>query len=120
MKQIKARVRCFILLFIMKLINKTLIELFYYNSFGDYGMTKTFSNNGDGTVPIWSADLNAIYPNKTYYAINRRHGEALKEDENTNIGGLIDSENVYHLVRNIINDSNAFPSGISKTKPYQF
>ena len=42
---------------------------------GKFENIKFYKNNaGDGTVPVWSANIGGSFPNKTYYAYNREHG----------------------------------------------
>lgn len=75
------------------------------------------NNKGDGTVAVWSADIGGMYPNKTYYASGRDHCGEYDFDENVvKTEGLVVSANVIQLIKNIINDSSALPSGITRTR----
>ena len=77
-----------------------------------------FTNQGDDTVPFWSADIGGLYPSKTYYAVNRSHGGTIDTNGNIKSEGLIVSENTLQLVINIINNApNSIPTGINKTRP---
>lgn len=72
------------------------------------------TNEGDGTVPVWSANLGNLYPSKTYYAFGRDHcGEYNFDDNAVEQEGLAVSENVIQLIRNIINNNSSLPTGIS-------
>ena len=73
------------------------------------------TTNGDGTVATWSANIGSLYPSRTYYASGREHCGEYDFDENTiKTEGLVVSENVIQLIRNIINNSSYLPSGISR------
>ncbi len=77
------------------------------------GYTRT--NEGDGTVPKWSANLGNLYPSKTYYATGRDHCGEYDFDNNTvEQEGLAVSENIIQLIKNIINNNSSLPSGISR------
>ena len=86
---------------------------------GETGAIETMgypeTTNGDGTVATWSANIGSLYPSRTYYASGREHRGEYDFDENTiKTEGLVVSENVIQLIRNIINNSSSLPSGISR------
>lgn len=73
--------------------------------------TSSYEIKGDGTVPIWSANLNGLYPNKCFYAAGIKHGT-------TNGDSLVDNTNIMELIKKIINEQlNTLPSGITRTMP---
>jgi hypothetical protein len=77
------------------------------------------TNSGDGTVPIWSANLGGMYGGKTFYATNRDHsGQYNYSNGTVTKEGLVVSANVIQKVINIIN-GNPYSSvtGISQTAP---
>ena len=88
---------------------------------GETGAIETMgypeTNNGDGTVATWSANIGSLYPSRTYYASGREHCGEYDFNKNTiKTEGLVVSENVIQLIRNIINNSSALPSGISRNE----
>ncbi len=78
------------------------------------GFSRT--NDGDGTVATWSANIGSLYPSKTYYASGREHRGEYDFDENkVKVEGLVVSENVIQLIQNIIDNSSVLPNGISRS-----
>ena len=70
-----------------------------------------YEAKGDGTVPVWSANLGGLYPNKCYYAANMQHGTS-------NGNSLVDNTNVLALIKKIINEQlSSLPAGITQTAP---
>ena len=80
-------------------------------------MGYTETTNGDGTVVTWSANIGSLYTSRTYYASSREHCGEYDFNENTiKTEGLVVSENVIQLIRNIINNSSSLPIGISRNQ----
>ena len=70
-----------------------------------------YEAKGDGTVPVWSANLGGLYPNKCYYAANVMYGTSDGDS-------LVDNTNVLTLVKKIINGQlTSLPAGITQTAP---